>query len=135
MNKVLQKSDVLLATVVKLFKSLRSYVDDIREQFTKYELETKSRLPDSDYCNAKKCVRKRSTRTSFFDDHAVETAMDLRTKFKVSTFLPIVDLLRPNLNVGERPIQRFINDSVSWSTVTGRILAANQSVLGAMPLH
>jgi len=33
-SKAMQKSDVLLSTVTKLFKSLICYVDDIREQFT-----------------------------------------------------------------------------------------------------
>jgi len=36
-RKAMQKSDVLLSTVIKLFKSLLCYVDDIREQFTEHE--------------------------------------------------------------------------------------------------
>lgn len=46
-SKAVQKSDVLLSTVVKLFNSLVSYVDDIREQFTVFESQAKSRLPQS----------------------------------------------------------------------------------------
>ena len=96
-SKVMQKSDVLLVTVVKLFQSLKSYIDDIREQFTEYESKAKSKLPDSDYSDTNRRTRKRSTRISFFDSPAVETAMDSRATFKVSTFLPIVDSLKTEL--------------------------------------
>ena len=96
-SKTMQRSDVLLSTVVKLFKSLICYVDDIREQFTEYESKAKSRLPDSDYSDTNRRVRKRSTRISFFDGPAIDTAMDARSTFRVSTFLPIVDSLKTEL--------------------------------------
>jgi len=44
-SKAMQKSYVLLSTVIKLFKSLICYMDDIREQFTEYESNALSRLP------------------------------------------------------------------------------------------
>lgn len=97
LSKLMQKSDVLLATVVKLFESLRSYIDVIRDQFTEYESKAKSKLPDSDYSNVKQRQRKRSTRISFFDGPAVETAMDSSAMFKVSTFLPVIDSLKTEL--------------------------------------
>jgi hypothetical protein len=96
-SKAMQKSDVLLSTVVKLFKSLLSFVDDIREQFTEFESQAKSRLPNSDYSDTNRRVRKRSTRITLFDGPAVETAMDSRTTFRVSTFLPVVDSLKTEL--------------------------------------
>jgi len=89
----MQKSDVLLSTIIKLFKSLICYVDDIREQFTEYESNARSRLPDSDYSDANRRVRKR-VRYVFFDGPALDTTMDARSTFRVSTFLPIVDSLK-----------------------------------------
>jgi len=112
-SKAMQKSDVLLSTVVKLFQSLICYVDDIRYHFTEYESKTKSRLPDADYSDTSCRVRKRSTRISFFDGPAIETATDSRMNFKVSTFLPVVDSLKTELERVVRPIRRFMNASVS----------------------
>jgi len=80
-----------LSTVVKLFNSLVSYVDDIREQFTVFESQAKSRLPHADYSDTNRRVRQRSTRITFFDGPAAETVMDSRTTFRVSTFMPVVD--------------------------------------------
>jgi len=93
----MQKSDVLLATVVKLFESLTSYIEIMRDQFTEYESKAKSKVPNSDYNNENQRKRKRSTRISFFDGPAVDTVMDSRTTFKVSTFLPIIDSLKTEL--------------------------------------
>lgn len=96
-SKVMQKNDVLLATVVKLFESLRLYIDVIRDQFAEYETKAKSKVPDSEYSRVNQRQRKRSTRISFFDGPAVEAVMDSRAAFKVSTFLPIIDSLKTEL--------------------------------------
>jgi len=88
---------VLSSTVIKLFKSLMCYMDDIREQFTEYESNVMSRLPDPDYSDANWHVRKRSTQIRFFDSPALDTAMDARSTFRVSTFLPIVHSLKTEL--------------------------------------
>ena len=93
----MQKRDVLLATVVKLFESLTSFVDVMKDQFTEYESKAKSKVPNSEYINDNQRKRKRSTRISFFDGPAVDTVMDSRTTFKVSTFLPIIDSLNTEL--------------------------------------
>ena len=82
-SKAMQKCDVLLSTVVKLFMSLICYVDDIREQFIEYQSKAKSRLPDSDYNETNRRVRKRSTRISFFDGPVINTAMNARSTFRV----------------------------------------------------
>ena len=72
-------------------------MDGIREQFTEYESNARSRLPDSDYSDANRRVRKRSTQIRFFDGPALDNAMDVRSTFRVSTFLPIVDSLKTEL--------------------------------------
>ena len=64
----------------------------MRDQFTEYESKTKSEVSNSDYINENQ--RKRSTRISFFDGPAVDTVMDSRTTFKVSSFLPIIDSIK-----------------------------------------
>jgi len=97
-SKAMQKSDVLLSTVIKLFKSLICYVDDIREQFTVYESNARSRLPDSNCSDANRRVRKRSIQIRFFDGPSLDTAMDARSIFSVSTFLPIADSLKTELD-------------------------------------
>ena len=98
-SKLMRKSDALLATVVKLFESLTSYIEIMRDQFTEYESKAKSKVSNSDYINDNQRKRKRSTRISFFDGPAaaVDTVIDSRTTFKVSTFLPIIDSLKAKL--------------------------------------
>jgi len=96
-SNAMQKSDVLLSTVIKLFKSLIYYVDDIRELFTEYESNARSRLPNSDYSDASRRVRKDSTQIRFFVGPSLDTAVDARATFSVSTFLPIVDSLKTEL--------------------------------------
>jgi len=86
--------------VIKLFKSLICYMDDIREQFTEYASNARSRLPDSDYSDANQRVRKRSTQLRYVFLKALlalHTALDACSTFRVSTFLPIVDSLKTEL--------------------------------------
>ena len=77
---------------IKLFESLTSYIEIMRDQFTEYESKTKFEVSNSDYINENQ--RKRSTRISFFDGRAVDTVMDSRTTFKVSSFLPTIDSIK-----------------------------------------
>ena len=91
-----------------------SYVDDIREQLTKYETRAKFKLPDSNYRDANRRVRmQRSSLISFFDGPAVKTAVDLGVTFEGSTILPIVDSLKTELDRRGKPIRRFMEASVS----------------------
>jgi len=62
-SKAMQKSDVLLSTVIKL--SSLSYVMWITFESSLYESNARSRLPDSDYSDANRRVRKRCTQIRF----------------------------------------------------------------------
>jgi len=73
-------------------------VNDIREQFTEYESNARSRLPDSNCSDANRRVRKRSIQIRFFDGPSLDAVMDARSIFRVSTFLPIADSLKTELD-------------------------------------
>ena len=69
-NKVLQSQDVDILVAMNLVTSLKTYLQEIRDKFSEYELKAKSRCPDSDYSDANKLERKRSVILIRYDGSA-----------------------------------------------------------------
>lgn len=110
-SKVLQSKDVDILAAVDLLKSLKSYLDHMRDEFEDYELAAKanSRCPDPEFSDEHKRARKRSVQLTRDDGSAEEVLLKGSEKFKVDTYLPILDSLTSQLtkraeayeNIGE----------------------------------
>lgn len=95
-SQSLQSTTASLNNCVLIYESLNSYIIDLREKFDEIELEAKEMLPDVDY---RAIHRRQRTRTrNLMDGDAPETVMDPRTRFRVSTFIPIIDTLTANIS-------------------------------------
>ena len=87
--------DILVA--MNLLESLKTYLQEIRDKFSDYELKARSRCPDSDYSDGKKGERKRSVRLTGYDGSEEDILLNKSEKFKVETFLPDLDSLNADL--------------------------------------
>lgn len=94
-GKALQEGALALSTCTKLLKSLLDYLNSLRDKFEEIESKAKLRLPDVDYkgVNSRQVVRRRQIN----DGLAAECSLSPRDKFRVETFLHIVDVLKTNL--------------------------------------
>ena len=94
-SKALKGEKTSLDTCTNLYKSLAQYVSSVRDQFDNCERNAKLRLPDVDY----KLVNKRTItrRRQVNDGDAAEVSLSPKDKFRVSTFIPMVDALITNL--------------------------------------
>jgi len=107
-SKILQSTDVDILVAMNLLTSLKTYLQEIREKFSKYELKTKSRCPDSDYSDANKRERNRSIILTTCDKSAAsweKILLHKSEKFKVETFLHILDTLHSDLKKTCRRLQ------------------------------
>ncbi|XP_042227821.1 uncharacterized protein LOC121870117 [Homarus americanus] len=96
-SKALQSKDVDILVAVNHLKSLKTYLQEIRDKFSEYELKAKSRCLDSDYSDANKSERKQSVLLTRYDGSAEKILLHKSEKFKVETFLPILDSLNSDL--------------------------------------
>ena len=87
-----------LAVAVNLIQSLKLYVNDIRDKFEDYERKAKAETTNSEYHDNKRRAPKRSRRITFLKGPAVDTVLDASAKFRVHTYLPIIDSLITELN-------------------------------------
>lgn len=92
-SKVLQSKDVNILVAANLLESLKSYLQETRDKFNEYEFKARSMCPDADYSEGKKRERTRSVRFSRYDGSGEELLLNKSEKFKVETFLPILDTL------------------------------------------
>ncbi|XP_040197362.1 zinc finger MYM-type protein 1-like [Rana temporaria] len=94
-SKVLQSEDMNILVAMNLLESLKTYLQDTRDRFSAYELKARSRCPDSEY--KEKREGKRSVRLTRYDGSEEEVLLSKSEKFKVETFLPVLDSLIPAL--------------------------------------
>ena len=96
-SKALQEPKLSLDTCSKLFASLDNLLVKIRDSFDEIELKAKERLP---YVDHKVATKMRQIKKVRFDDgdtpYADDTLLPL-DKFRVTSFVPIVDALQVNL--------------------------------------
>lgn len=90
-TKILQSKDMDILVATKLLESLKTYLQEIRDKFNEYELKARERCPNSDYSDAKNRKRKRSVRLTKYNGPEEEVLLHKSEKFKVETFLPVLD--------------------------------------------
>ena len=87
----LQNSTIALDVACQLLDSTCNVISNMREEFDEYESAAKKKLPNVDYKDLSKRKRERSSRLTFFDGNAPAVDLCGKEKFKVDTFLPIID--------------------------------------------
>ncbi|KZR98803.1 Zinc finger MYM-type-like protein, partial [Daphnia magna] len=70
----------------------------LRDDFQKYEDDAKIQLPDTDYSDATKRTKKRSVRVQRSDGNAKEVILRGAEKFRIETFIPVLDSLLTGLS-------------------------------------
>ena len=101
-NKMLQKTGLGMNTAVSLLKSLTTFVDNMRERYD--EMERKGQgMCENDAFEDEEETRRRRRRTKHFDEINDEDDDDYdqlepRKKFRVESYLPIIDFLVAAMN-------------------------------------
>src|SRR6218665_3970392 len=103
-----------------LLESLKAYLEEIRDKFSKYELKAIAMCPDSDYSvvNRPKHVglQMRSVGLHLARyDRPEKVILHKSDKFKVETFLPVLDFLSSGL----KSVQKLIHGLEIWVSITG----------------
>ena len=96
-SKTLQKGNLNLDVAVHILKLLLYFIKNLTSQFEEYEEKAKMMLPNTEYTDESKRTKKRSRRMAFFDSEAEEMEFQGSLKFKVETYLPVIDSLASNL--------------------------------------
>jgi len=92
-SKTVQKQDVNLSVVISLLQSLKQFTTELRDQFSVFESQAKVIAKDADYADSTSRKRKRSIRFTCFEGAAPDTVLTGSDKFKVDTYLPVIDSL------------------------------------------
>ena len=112
-SKILQKENLNLEVAVRILKSLLHFIKDLRSQFENYQEKAKILLPNTDYRDSSKRTKKRSRRMAFFDGEAEELEFQGSYKFKIETYLPVIDSLTSNLEKRTSAYEK-INDNFGF---------------------
>ncbi|KAF2881303.1 hypothetical protein ILUMI_24870 [Ignelater luminosus] len=94
-SQALQNENVNLKTCADLYESLSDYLHNIRADFDRFEKMSKDILPDVDYKDS--YLRKRVRKKQANDGDEAEAVFTPRKKFRVSTFLVIIDTLEAQM--------------------------------------
>ncbi|KAG8178524.1 hypothetical protein JTE90_022847 [Oedothorax gibbosus] len=95
-GKILQSVDIDLSRAVQLLSSLTLYLEDIRSRFEDYEKMAKEVAINLSSKEESRIPRKHFK--TIYDGNAPETVLKPTDKFKVETFLPIIDQLQTELH-------------------------------------
>ena len=90
-NEALQKEKLELATAVKLLKALYGYFVELRDKFDYFEKAAKDRAINKEYKQSTKRQIKR--KKQFGEGNSENIVLDGSLKFRVDSFLPILDNL------------------------------------------
>lgn len=93
----LQKKTITLDVATNLLTSLDDFINNLRDKFDDFESSAKEKNPRSDYKDLSQRTRVKSSRQSFFDGSGSSVQLYGKEKFKVETFLPIIDTLSVHL--------------------------------------
>ena len=97
-SKLLQKEDIDLNTCVGLYQSLFGFVQNLRDEFDKYETDAIALCGNDAYIFEYARNRKRNVRLKDINDKsAPEVELSGREKFRTQDFLTIVDKLAVEL--------------------------------------
>jgi len=113
-SKSLQKETIELKAVVDLLKSLSDFLTSQRDLFDGYEVKANEKVEAqySDDCNR---LRKRIRHHA--DGDAEEVVLLGKEKFRIETYLPILDTLSAELNRHVQAYDRIHNSVVVWILV------------------
>ena len=134
-SKNLQKIDISLSTVIRLFTSLKGYVNDLRDQFGKYETIAKSKVHEGDYFDNVTRPKERSSRLSFFEGKSKDIIHRGADKFRIETFIPIIDAIITELNKREQAYHDIDNKFSYFAqlqTLSNDEIIARSKTLAAM---
>ena len=92
-SKAVQKQDVNLSVVVSLLQSLHLFTSELRDEFSGFELKAKAIATDANYADTTCRKRKRSILITHFEGAAPDTVLTGREKFRLDTYVPVVDSL------------------------------------------
>jgi hypothetical protein len=108
-----QKQDVNLSVVVSLLQSLHLFTSELRDEFSGFELKAKAIATDANYADTTCRKRKRSILITRFEGAASETVLTGREKFRLDTYVSVIDSL---CQAGFPPMKLFMNCLVSsWN--------------------
>lgn len=96
-SKALQDPKILLSTCAKLYASLGSFLHDMREHFDDIEQKSKDKLPGIDYKSVNKRKRKKKIQFNECQPPDADEALLPREKFRLKSFIPVIDALETNL--------------------------------------
>lgn len=97
-SKELQSSTIDILYASNLLSSLEGYFIEIREMFDMYESKAKEMCPNAHFNDFENRIRKRSDRLKRFEGGSEEVILSGSNKFKLETFLPIIDSLFTNVS-------------------------------------
>ena len=97
-SKVLQSKYVDILVAMNLLEFLKTYLQEIGDKFSEYELKARNRCQDLYHSDVKKRERKRSIRrTLLYDGPEGEIILHKSEKFKSETVLPVLESLTSDL--------------------------------------
>lgn len=99
-SKYLQNSKLDVSAATKMLKSLTTFIQQLRSQFTEVEEQCKIIYQNETYVEEHKRQIKRNRKWDFHDADAedADAGLSPSNKFKIRTFLPIIDKLLSSLN-------------------------------------
>jgi len=112
-TKIVQKQDVNLGVVVSLIQSLKLFTESLRDRFFEYELKAQSIAKDSQYTDSCRRASKRSFRITFLEGPAPDTVLAPSEKFRVDTYLAVIDSLIAGLSHRLVAMKKYTACSVS----------------------
>lgn len=94
----LQSPETDLNTSVASIKSLKSYIENLRDNFDHYESLGQKRCQQSEYSDISKRTRRTNVRLNSIDSsNEQETILKGSNNFRVNCFLPVIDTLTTSL--------------------------------------
>ena len=116
-SKKLQSPTIDLKSAVELLRSLELYFETLRDRFSDFEKNAKKLLNIEQGTGEYKKERIRKRNTKFDDGNAIaseETRLTGRTKFRVETYLVIIDKLNQAIRHRETAYQTVCNASMFY---------------------
>ena len=97
-SKTVQKQSVNLGVVVSLLQSLKLFTDSLRDRFAGYESKARAIAKHTEYTDSTRRALQRSRQITFLEGPAPDTILDASNKFKVETYLAVIDSLVQGLS-------------------------------------
>jgi hypothetical protein len=112
-NNTIQKVDITMATVVRLYASLKGYVTELRDQFGYYETIANNKMPQQDYADNGSRRKIISSRLRYLEGGSSKTPLSGQEKFRTQTFIPVIDAITLEISNREKAYQ-FIDSKFSY---------------------